>query len=176
LVTVRDASVYDLRPEKESYDAVALVGVIEHMPDHRQVLRIAAEQLRHGGHLYLSASAYRHHRAYREFADRPGSRHVAESIFGYAVLRPLSMLVAAAEGAGFSLSTLTDLTGHYHRTIEEWERRALANRPVIDAVRKELTHDLVRYFRVTNAGWGHTTKHYALSAVRARQGETVMMP
>ena len=30
--------------------------------------------------------------------------------------------------------------------------------------------ELIRYLEATNAGWGHTAKHYALGAVRSRWG------
>ncbi|MEU8567826.1 class I SAM-dependent methyltransferase [Streptomyces pathocidini] len=173
-VEVRDASVEELEPDGTPFDAVAMVGVIEHMPDHAAALRTAARLLRRGGTLYLSASCFRSHATRHEFASRPGSRHVTEGIFGYAVMRPVSVLVAGLEDAGLSMTTLTDLTGHYHRTIEEWLRRAELHRAEIDREHPGLTDDLVRYFRVTNAGWGYTTKHYALTAVRSRMGRTVL--
>ncbi len=174
-VTVRNCSVYDLEPEGQRFDAVALVGVVEHMPDHDEVLRIAAQQLRRGGHLYLSASCYRNQKLFENYGSRPGSRQVTEGIFGYGVLRPVSMLLAAAEQAGFSISSLTDLTVDYRRTIEEWERRAIANWDAIDNAAAGLTEKLVRFFRTTNTGWGYTTKHYAFSALRSRQGKAMVV-
>ncbi|WP_037827208.1 SAM-dependent methyltransferase, partial [Streptomyces sp. NRRL B-1347] len=174
LVEVRDASVYDLEPDGEPFDAAAMVGVIEHMPDHTAALRVPARLLRHGGTLYVSASCYRSHAAYQEFVDRPGSRYVAQGIFGYAVLRPLSVLVQGMEDAGLSMTSLTDLTDHYRRTIEAWEKGVTTHHADVDHVREGLADELLRYFRITNAGWGYTTKHFALSAVRSRAGRTLV--
>lgn len=170
-VQVIEQSIYDLELPAASFDAVALVGVIEHMPDHRRVLSTAAELLRRHGRLYLSASCFRCQAAFGEYAASPGSRHVLETIFGYGTLRPLSALVAAAEDAGLSVTGITDLTPHYHRTIEDWLAGVRATRERIDAIVPGYTDELIRYLEATNAGWGHTAKHYAFTAVRSRWGD-----
>jgi cyclopropane-fatty-acyl-phospholipid synthase len=172
LVEVVGESVYDVDLGRSRFDAVAMVGVIEHMPDHQAVLATAARHLRRGGRLYVSASCYRNHELFDSYADRPGSRHVTDGVFGYGVLRPLSSLLAAAEDAGLSMTTVLDLTSHYHRTIEEWAARLSAGRGRVDELVPGLADDLLRYFRVTNTGWGYTTKHYAFTAVRDRMGRT----
>jgi cyclopropane-fatty-acyl-phospholipid synthase len=155
------------------YDFAAMLGSIVHMPDRRAALAKTYAALRRGGRLYLSESCFRNEARYAEFNERPGTRHVTESIFGFADLVPLSTLVAAAEDAGFSLVGLADLTAHYRRTIEEWERRAVANRDRIEEVAPGRFDALVRYLRTANAGWGYTTKHYALTAERSRLGPEV---
>ncbi|WP_024805619.1 cyclopropane-fatty-acyl-phospholipid synthase family protein [Nocardia sp. BMG51109] len=175
LVTVETASIYDIDLSGRRFDAVALVGAIEHMPDHRTVLTTVAHRLRRGGRMYLSASCYRDESTFARYADHPGSRHVTDKIFGYGVLRPLSRLVAAAEDAGLSVSTVLDLTAHYRRTIEDWSARAAAHRDRIDAAVPGLADDLLRYFTITNSGWGYTTKQYALTAIRSREGETELV-
>jgi cyclopropane-fatty-acyl-phospholipid synthase len=133
-VQVIEQSVYDLQLPTASFDAVALVGVIEHMPDHRRVLSTAASLLRRHGRLYLSASCFRSQAALDEYEASPGSRHVLETIFGYGTLRPLSALVEAAEDAGLSMSAITDLTPNYHRTIEDWLAAVHAARDRIEAL------------------------------------------
>lgn len=170
-VELRRCSVYDLRRDG-SFDAVAMVGVIEHMPDHHRALATAAGMLGRGGRLYLSASCYRSQEHFARYAARPASRHVADEIFGYATLRPFSGLIAAAEDAGLSLSGITDLTPHYHRTVQDWLAAVTARRAEIDGLRPGLSEQLIRYLETTNAGWGRTTKHYALTAVRSRWGVT----
>ncbi|MEU9990955.1 class I SAM-dependent methyltransferase [Streptomyces sp. NPDC048045] len=154
------------------FDAVTLLGSIVHMPNRTAVLRKVYGLLRHGGAMYLSESCFRDHAAYEEFSRRPGTRHVTEGIFGFADMVPLSVLVEAVESAGFSLTGLTDLTAHYHRTIEEWERRAEAARDRVELVAPGMSEPLVRYLRTANAGWGYTTKHYALGAMKSRMGPT----
>ena len=169
-VQVIEQSVYDLELPGASFDAVALVGVIEHMPDHRRVLSTAAKLLRRRGRLYLSASCFRCQAAFDEYAGSAGSRHVLEAIFGYGTLRPLSALVEAAEDAGLSVTAITDLTPHYHRTIEDWLAGVQAASNRIEAIAPGYTDELIRYLEATNAGWGHTAKHYAFGAVRSRWG------
>ncbi|HEX3782760.1 MAG TPA: class I SAM-dependent methyltransferase [Pseudonocardiaceae bacterium] len=171
-VVVREVSVYDLEPPAGEFDAVAMVGVIEHMPDHHKALDIAARALRRDGRLYVSASCYRGRRQQMEYEGRASSRHVAETIFGYASLRPVSDLVAAIEDTGLSLSGLTDLTSHYHQTIEAWLGGVRASRTCIDALVPGLSAELVRYLETTNSAWGYTAKHYALTAIRSRWGRT----
>lgn len=154
------------------FDAVTLLGSIVHMPNRTAVLRKVYGLLGQGGSMYLSESCFKDHAAYEEFSRRPGTRHVTEGIFGFADMVPLSVLVEAVESAGFSLTGLTDLTAHYHRTIEEWERRVEAARDRVDMVAPGMSEPLVRYLRTANAGWGYTTKHYALSALKSRMGPT----
>jgi cyclopropane-fatty-acyl-phospholipid synthase len=152
------------------YDAVTMLGSIIHMPDRAAVLERAEGLLRRGGVLYLSESCFRNWRTYHEFSARPGTRHVTESTFGFADMVPLSALVDAVESAGLSLTSLTDLTAHYRRTIEDWEARAQANRDAIEEVAPGRFGSLVRYLQTANAGWGYTTKHYALTAAKVRLG------
>jgi cyclopropane-fatty-acyl-phospholipid synthase len=171
-VKVLETSVYDLDGPAGQHDAVALLGVIEHLPDHRRAVAVAATSLRRGGRLYMSASCYRSAADRTEFSERAGSRHVAEDIFGYAQLRPLSELVAAIEDAGLSPARIVDLTTHYAHTIDAWLAGVRDQHDAIDALRPGIADELTRYLTTTNAGWGFTTKHYAIGAVRSRWGIT----
>ncbi|MFF0488647.1 SAM-dependent methyltransferase [Nocardia sp. NPDC004068] len=167
LVTVDHRSVYDLdAADTGSFDAVALVGVMEHLPTHHRAVRIAARSLREFGRMYLSATCFRNTAVFEEYARRDGSRYVAEDTFGYGILRPFSQLVAAVEDAELSVVSIADLTAHYHRTIEDWLDGVRAHREIIDAVSPGLGDDLTRYLEIPQSGWGYTTKHYALAAVR----------
>lgn len=172
LVDIRVGSFSDLEVDGR-YDAATMLGSIIHMPDRVAVLRKVFDRLRRQGRLYVSESCFRNAEVYREFSERPGTKHVTETIFGFADMVPVSNLVEAVESAGFSLGALDDLTWHYHRTIEEWERRALANRDRIEAAAPDMTEPLVRYLRTANAGWGYTTKHYAITASKTRIGPKV---
>jgi cyclopropane-fatty-acyl-phospholipid synthase len=152
------------------YDGVAMLGSIVHMPDRVAVLNKTRQALRHGGRLYLSESCFRSDAAYTEFSARPGTRHVTDTIFGFADMVPLSTLVQAVESTGFSLTGLTDLTAHYRRTVEDWEHRARANQEDIERIAPGSFDPLMRYLQTANAGWGYTTKHYAITAERTRLG------
>lgn len=154
----------------DRYDAVTMLGSIIHMPGRTAVLEKATGLLRRGGVLYLSESCFRNWRTYQEFSARPGTRHVTEGIFGFADMVPLSALVEAVESTGLSLTSLTDLTAHYRRTIADWEARAAANRDQVEQAAPGMFDPLIRYLQTASAGWGYTTKHYALTAAKVRLG------
>ncbi|MTE14546.1 methyltransferase domain-containing protein [Nocardia sp. CT2-14] len=151
-----------------SRDAVTMLGSIVHMPDLDLVFRRARTVLRRGGSLYVSESCFRNAAARRAFDERAGTEFVRNDIFGWGSLRPLSELIAAAEDAGFSLTSVDDLTDQYRRTIEDWIANVDAAADRIDAHRPGLAAKLRHYLEVANAGWGYTTKHYALGCRKAR--------
>ncbi|MEO1338898.1 MAG: SAM-dependent methyltransferase, partial [Myxococcota bacterium] len=70
--------------------------------------------------------------------------------------------------AGFSLIAMRDLTADYFKTIEAWGHQLQSNRDTLEARWPGIVERYQRYFDVANAGWGFTTKHYALTAARQR--------
>jgi cyclopropane-fatty-acyl-phospholipid synthase len=156
-------------PER-AFDAVSMLGSIVHMPDLGAAFGKARRVLRRGGSLYVSESCFRNAAARAEFGQRPGTRFVRDSIFGWGDLRPLSALVTAAEDAGFSIVAVDDLTTHYHRTIEDWLANVRAHRARIEELAPGYAAELERYLEIANAGWGYTTKHYALTCRNTRKG------
>lgn len=159
---------FEEAPLEPSYDAVTMLGSIVHMPDLTAVLGKARRLLRRGGRLYVSESCFRNAAARAEFDRREGTRFVRDSIFGWGDMRPLSDLVRGAEDAGFSVDDVEDLTSHYHRTIEDWIANVEARAEQIDTIEPGMATKLVRYLEVANAGWGYTTKHYALVCRKGR--------
>lgn len=151
-----------------SRDAVTMLGSIVHMPDLDEVFRRARAVLHRGGTLYVSESCFRNAAARRAFDDRAGTEFVRSDIFGWGDLRPLSELITAAEDAGFSITSVDDLTDHYRHTIEDWIANLDAAADAIDARQPGLPAKLRHYLEVANAGWGYTTKHYALGCRKAR--------
>ncbi|WP_306356217.1 MULTISPECIES: cyclopropane-fatty-acyl-phospholipid synthase family protein [unclassified Nocardia] len=149
-------------------DAVTMLGSIVHMPDLDEVFRRARAVLRRGGTLYVSESCFRNAAAHRAFDERAGTEFVRADIFGWGDLRPLSDLVTAAEDAGFSIVSVDDLTEHYRRTIDDWIANVDAAADRIDVHRTGLAATLRHYLEIANAGWGYTTKHYALVCRNAR--------
>ncbi|WP_280448648.1 SAM-dependent methyltransferase [Nocardia brasiliensis] len=156
----------DLPPR--SVDAVTLLGSIVHMPDIDEVFRRARAVLRRGGTLYVSESCFRNAAAHRAFDSKDGTEFVRADIFGWGALRPLSDLVTAAEDAGFSIVAVDDLTDHYRRTNDDWIGNVDAAAARIDAHGPGLSAKLRHYLEIANAGWGYTTKHYALTCRNAR--------
>ncbi|MBF6134884.1 class I SAM-dependent methyltransferase [Nocardia otitidiscaviarum] len=151
-----------------SVDAVSMLGSIVHMPDLDEVFRRVRAVLRRGGTLYVSESCFRNAAAHRAFDERAGTEFVRADIFGWGDLRPLSDLVTAAEDAGFSIISVDDLTEHYRRTIDDWIANVDAAADRIDVHRTGLAATLRHYLEIANAGWGYTTKHYALVCRNAR--------
>jgi cyclopropane-fatty-acyl-phospholipid synthase len=160
--------VEELELPDGAFDAVTMLGSIVHMPDLDGVFATCRRVLRRGGRLYVSESCFRNEAARERFGDRSGTAYVRDAIFGWGDMRPLSRLVKAAEDAGFSLVALDDLTDHYRRTIEDWVSNVDRNAARLDAVEDGLADRLRRYLLTANAGWGYTTKHYALTCQRSR--------
>ena len=149
-------------------DAVTALGSVVHMPDLPAVFAKARGLLRRDGRMYVSESCFRNQSIRARFDDVDGTDFVREAIFGNGELRPLSELVAAAEDTGFSIETTVDLTKHYHRTIEQWIENVRANRAALERIRPGIAAQLEHYLDISNAGWGYTTKHYALVLRNAR--------
>ncbi|MFC9967364.1 SAM-dependent methyltransferase [Nocardia ignorata] len=168
LVRTRVGHFEQLDLPARGFDAVTLLGSIVHMPDPDEVFRRAKVVLRRGGTLYVSESCFRNAAIRTAFDDRDGTGFVREDIFGFGELRPLSELVAAAENAGFSVISVDDLTENYRRTIEDWIANVDAAADRIDAHGAGLAAKLRHYLEIANAGWGYTTKHYALVCRNAR--------
>ncbi len=151
-----------------SFDAITMLGSIVHMPDLDAVFARCHGALRTGGMLYVSESCYRNAAKRAAFSERESAAFVRDDIFGWGDMRPLSDLVRGAEDAGFSVVAVDDLTEHYHRTIEDWLAGVTRNAARLDEIRPGLPDELTRYLRTANAGWGFTTKHYALTCAKRR--------
>jgi cyclopropane-fatty-acyl-phospholipid synthase len=152
----------------EAFDAITFLGSIVHMDDKSSILRESYRLLKHKGRIYISETCFRNRKHFEEFTNRPASVFVREEVFGWGSLVPVSEIIAALEDAGFSLTGLTDLTNHYHRTIEQWMENINKNRARLEAIRPAITDKLLRLFEVANAGWGFTAKHYAVVATKKR--------
>jgi cyclopropane-fatty-acyl-phospholipid synthase len=167
-VSTRIGQVEALDLEPRSFDAITMLGSIVHMPDLDAVFRKAWAALKPRGRMYVSESCYRNAARRAEFAERENSVFVRDSIFGWGDMRPLSDLVRGAENAGFSIVAVDDLTRDYWRTIEDWLANVEHNAAQLDEIEPDLSKQLTRYLKTANAGWGFTTKHYALTLQKSR--------
>jgi cyclopropane-fatty-acyl-phospholipid synthase len=167
-VHTQAADFEDARLPARAFDAVTLLGSIVHMPSLDAAFAKASRLLRRGGTLYVSESCFRSSAARDAHGTRAGTEFVRDGIFGWGDLRPLSALVQAAENAGLAVIAVDDLTAHYHRTIEDWLANVDRNRRRIDELAPGYAAELKRYLEIANAGWGYTTKHYALTCRNSR--------
>lgn len=167
-VRTQAADFEDARLPIRAFDAVTMLGSIVHMPSLDAAFGKARGLLRRGGTLYVSESCFRSGAAREAHGTRAGTEFVRDGIFGWGDMRPLSDLVEAAENAGFTVIAVDDLTDHYHRTIEDWLANVRRNRQRIDELAPGYSAGLERYLEIANAGWGYTTKHYALTCRNSR--------
>lgn len=162
LVRTEVTSFEAYEPQPRAFEAVTMLGSVVHMPDLEAVFAKIRRALRPRGRLYLSESCFRNVAIREGFDERPGTEFVRSGIFGNGELRPLSELVAGAESAGFSITAVHDLTDDYRRTIDCWIENLHAQ------PESPQRADLLRYLEIANAGWGYTTKHYALVCAKTR--------
>ncbi|WP_460698293.1 class I SAM-dependent methyltransferase, partial [Nocardia thraciensis] len=135
---------------EDRYDAIAMVEVIEHMPDHAAVLLEAKRLLRRNGRLFVSASCYRSAGHQVDAEHRPASEHAVE-LYGYTAMVPLSEIIRSLELAGFSITALSDLTSHYRKTMAHWQQQIADNNPRIDTVAPGFAREISRYFDTATA-------------------------
>jgi len=151
-----------------AFDGVSFIGSITHFPDKPGALATAWSLLKPTGTTYLSETCFCNAAKRREFASRPGTKFVLQDTFGWAELIPVSEYIRYFEDAGFSLQGLTDLTAPFHRTIEIWSENAERNGAALDAIEPGLSDRLLKYFEISNAAWGYTSKQYAVVASKRR--------
>lgn len=167
-VTLLRGAFEDQALPERSFDGIAFVGSIVHLPDKAAALARAHRLLAHRGRLYLSETCFRNEKRYAQFSSSAEFGFIRDEIFGWGDCVPVSRYVTQLENAGFSLAGMVDLTADYRRTIEEWRRRVERNRAAIDEICPGYADRLLRYFYICNASWGFTTKQYAVIAVRER--------
>lgn len=167
-VRIQVGHLHEVSLPRGTFDGVSFIGSITHVPDKPAAIATAWSMLRPTGTVYLSETCFCNATKQREFASRPGTRFVLQETFGWAELIPVSEYIRHFEDAGFSLRGLVDLTADFHRTIEIWIENVERNRAAIDAIEPGLSDRLLRYCEVSNAGWGYTSKQYAVVASKRR--------
>ena len=167
-VDIKVGTFDEVTLENGSFDAITMLGSLVHFPDKRAAVRRCFELCRRRARVYFSESCFRNAATKQRFDGRPGTVFVREGIFGWGELLPLSTYLELFESAGFSLIGARDLTADYAKTIEEWIKNVERNRDALEALESGTAERYLRYFSTANAGWGFTTKHYALILERSR--------
>ena len=107
-----EADFLDYQPSQR-FDAIVLMGIMEHLPNYRAVLKRFAALLRPGGHVYLDASAAR----WKYFASSFTTRHIYPGNHSFFVLHDF---VAALRRTPLRLRTVHEDGLDYHRTFVRW--------------------------------------------------------
>lgn len=148
----------------EPYDAIVLLGVIEHIPDYRRVAQRVWECLKPGGLIYLDASASREKYVVSSFARE----HIWTGTHTYLVLQDL---VREFLYHGIDVLEVKNETRDYGLTCVDWARR-------FDAIRDEVVakwgERLWRVWRLYLWGGGHAFLRNDLQAyhVLGRRSES----
>ncbi len=149
--------VQDYREVTGTFDAVASVGMFEHVGSDQwdTYYRTAFDRVRPGG-LFCN-----HHittglrREVRDLAAATGS-FVAEHVFPDGALPPASRSIAALQDAGFELLDVEQLRPHYARTLRHWVARLEANHDRAAALVGEPTYRTWRAYMAGSAvGFDH---------------------
>jgi len=145
---VRFVDFYQYRSDMP-YDAVVVLGVMEHLPDYRAVLRQFDRLLKPGGRVYLDASSSREKAAKATFISRyvfPGNHH-------YFCLHDFLTSVSHTD---FDVQCIHNDYYSYYLTCREWAKN-------LERARKEICarwgEKIYRIFRLYL--WGSAYAFYS---------------
>jgi cyclopropane-fatty-acyl-phospholipid synthase len=128
-----DRARVDLRDYRElggeQFDAIASVGMIEHVGRERlpEYFSSAYRALRDGG-LFLNHGIVLNG---REGAWRAGGSFVGRYVFPDGDLLAIDVSARAAERAGFEVRDMENLREHYTRTLRAWGANLASNRQTV---------------------------------------------
>ncbi|OJJ98361.1 hypothetical protein ASPACDRAFT_61877 [Aspergillus aculeatus ATCC 16872] len=150
-VLVGDFWVWESERE---FDAVVILGVIEHLPDYRRFASRAWNLLKVGGRMYLDGSA-----AVEKYAVSPFTRRYVWG--GTHTYMAVQDVVGELLMHGFTVEEVVQETKDYGWTMEEWARRLDQAKDKIVAGWGEETY---RVFRLFLWGGAHAFSVNALQA------------
>jgi cyclopropane-fatty-acyl-phospholipid synthase len=149
----RDFLIYD---SPEPYDAIVILGVMEHLPDYPAVLRRLQRLLRPGGRVYLDASAFREKYVKPTFV----SRYIFPGDHCYFCLH--DFLAAAAKTPLDVLAVYNDRHS-YFLTCRTWAENLEAAR---DEIVRRWGEALYRRFRLYLWGSAFAFRNRDMEAYR----------
>ena len=122
-ITTRLTDVLEYRPKKQ-FDAIAILGVMEHLPNYGEVLKCFDRLLKPGGHVFLDASAVPRKYELSSFI----TQHIYPGNHSFFVLHDFLKSLASMP---FELKGVWDDRHSYYLTFAHWARRFDANRDFI---------------------------------------------
>lgn len=149
------ANFLEYEPRRE-FDAVVILGVIEHMPDYRRVVRQLQRNLRIGGRAYLDGSATTRKYDFNTFLNRyiyPGN-HCCLSIHDF---------LAEVQAGDLELIAVHNDRHSYYLTARAWAEKLESAR---DEIVRRWGPELYRKFRLYLWGTCHNFLTNQMQAYR----------
>lgn len=140
----------------EPYDAIVILGVMEHLADYRAVMRQFQKLLKPGGRVYLDASAFRKKYSKPTFI----ARHIFPGNHSYFCLHDFVKQVDETE---FEVLTVHNDRHSYYLTCKAWAENLEAAR---DDIIRRWGEQLYRSFRLYLWGSAHAFFSHGLEAFR----------
>lgn len=140
----------------EPYDAIVILGVMEHLPDYRAVLKQLQRLLRPGGRIYLDASSFREKYSKPTFI----SRYVFPGNHRYFCLHDFLRHVS---GADFELKSVYNDRHSYYLTCKAWAENLESERAEII---ERYGEKLYRIFHLYLWGSAHSFFNRSMDAYR----------
>lgn len=140
----------------EPYDAIVILGVMEHLSNYHAVMRQFQKLLKPGGRVYLDASAYRERYSKPTFI----SRYIFPGNHSYFCLREFLKQVDKTE---FEVISVHNDRHSYYLTCKAWAENLDAAR---DVIVQRWGERLYRTFRLYLWGSTHSFLNHSLDAFR----------
>ena len=138
------------------YDAIVVLGVMEHLPDYPAVLRQFLRLLKPGGRIYLDASAFKEKYVKPAFI----SRYIFPGDHSFFCLHDF---LTAVSKTPFEVLSIYNDRHNYYLTCKAWAEH-------LDAARHEIVHDwgeaLYRRFRLYLWGATYAFNTHGMEAYR----------
>jgi cyclopropane-fatty-acyl-phospholipid synthase len=133
-----------------TYDAVASVGMVEHVGRERlaEYFTCAFRALREGG-LFLNHGIVQQSRDGKGW--RAGNDFIGRYVFPDGDLVPLDVTTRAAESAGFEVRDVENLREHYARTLRAWVANLTAHREEVVGMTDARTERIWRLYMAGSA-------------------------
>jgi cyclopropane-fatty-acyl-phospholipid synthase len=140
----------------EPYDAIVILGVMEHLPDYRAVLRQFRRLLKPGGRVYLDASAFRKKYSKPAFV----SRYIFPGDHSYFCLHEF---LAETAKTKLELISVHDDRHNYFLTCKAWAEKLETSR---EEIVRRWGDTLYRRFRLYLWGSAHAFQTHGMDAYR----------
>ncbi len=122
-ITTKLVDVLEYKPKKQ-FDAIAILGVMEHLPNYSDVLKCFDRLLKPGGHIFLDASAIPRKYEISSFI----TQHIYPGNHSFFVLHDFLKSLASMP---FELKGVWDDRYSYYLTFDHWAKRFDSNREFI---------------------------------------------